>query len=113
MAREVRIVVDHANSDDPIFTVEVQTPCGSLDVMAEVSVSGRILTLTGLHIGGDSMKQWGAAGLRDIAQGVMEELDVDEIHIVGGVRTTGANPGRAARPRRLRRTPQPQATAGR
>ncbi|KQP34213.1 hypothetical protein ASF27_01205 [Methylobacterium sp. Leaf102] len=113
MACDVGIVVDHANSDDPIFTVAVQTPRGSLDVMAEVTLLGRTLVLTGLHIGGDPAEQWGAAALRDIVQGVMEQLDVDEIHIVGGVRTTGANPGRAPRPRRLRRAPQPQAAAGR
>lgn len=104
-ACKVRVVVDHANSDDPIFTVEVHTPWGSLDVMAEVTLSERVLRLDGMHIGGNPAKNWGAAALRDIAQGVMEELDVDEIHIVGGVRTTGANPGRASRPRRLRRAP--------
>ncbi|WP_267422977.1 hypothetical protein [Methylobacterium sp. GC_Met_2] len=51
----VTIVVDHANSDDPIFTVALQTPWGTLDVMAEVTLTGRFLGLVGLHIGGDPM----------------------------------------------------------
>ncbi|WP_165602107.1 hypothetical protein [Methylobacterium indicum] len=110
---KVSIVVDHAASDDPIFTVELRTPWGTLDVMAQVTLEGRSLRLDGMHIGGDASKRWGAAALRDVAQGVVEELDVDEIQLVGGVRTTGAHPGREPRPRRLRRAPQPQATAGR
>lgn len=55
MACAVTIVVDHANSDDPVFTVEVRTPWGSLDVMAEVTLSDRSLRLMGLHLGGDPM----------------------------------------------------------
>ncbi|MCJ2061828.1 hypothetical protein MKK63_03815 [Methylobacterium sp. J-088] len=46
----VTIVVDHAKSDDPIFTVALQTPWGTLDVMAEVTLTGRFLGLVGLHI---------------------------------------------------------------
>jgi hypothetical protein len=71
---------------------------------------GRSLILSGVHIQGDDVKanELGVAGLRRMTQEAMEELGVDEIIIVGAVRTTGANPGRAPRPLRFtRKIPAP------
>ncbi|EAU40970.1 hypothetical protein FP2506_18819 [Fulvimarina pelagi HTCC2506] len=107
-ADDIEIVLDPSLSDDPIFTAEIRTPLGSLDVMARVTIEGRSLALDGTHIGGDPAKTWGPAALRNLAQAVMEKLDVDEIIVVGAVRTTGANPGRTPRLRRLRRAPASQ-----
>ncbi|KQT87130.1 hypothetical protein [Aurantimonas sp. Leaf443] len=111
-ADEIEILVDGSLSEDPIFTLTIRTPAGSLDVMTRVEISGRSLALFGLHIGGDPARTWGAAALAGLARAVMEKLDVDEILVVGAVRTTGANPGRQPRPRRLRRTSAPRPSPG-
>jgi hypothetical protein len=92
-------------SDENIVVAKIATTVGTILVMAEVELTGRALTLNGLHVQGDDVRanEIGASGLRRIIQEVMEELGVDEIVIVGSVRTTGANPGRSPRPLRFAR----------
>jgi hypothetical protein len=89
-------------SEGSIATVAIKTAAGTIKIMTEVALEGRCLILLGLHIEGVDVRpnHIRGAGLRRIAQEVMEELDVDEIIIAGSVRTSGANPGRT--PRRLR-----------
>jgi hypothetical protein len=97
-------------SDENIVVARVATTLGTILVMAEVELSGRSLILSGVHIQGDDVKpnEVGVAGLRRMIHEAMEELGVDEIVIVGAVRTTGANPGRAPRPLRFtRKIPAP------
>jgi hypothetical protein len=92
-------------SDENIVVAKIATPVGTILVMAEVDLADRALTLSGLHVQGDDVRanEIGVPGLRRIIQAVMEELGVDEIVIIGSVRTTGANPGRSPRPLRFSR----------
>src|SRR5580704_7782628 len=92
-------------SDETIVVARITTTVGSILVMAEVALAEGVLTLSGVHVQGDdvSANEVGVPGLRRIIQEAMEELGVDEIVIVGSVRTSGANPGRAPRPLRFTR----------
>jgi hypothetical protein len=92
-------------SDENIVVARVATTVGTILVMAEIELSGQSLILSGVHIQGDDVKanEIGVAGLRRMIQEAMEELGVDEIVIIGAVRSTGANPGRAPRPLRFTR----------
>ncbi len=92
-------------SDENIVVARVATTVGTIVVMAEVELSGHSLILNGVHIQGDDVaaNEVGVSGLRRMIQEAMKELGVDEIVIVGAVRTTGANPGRAPRPLRFTR----------
>ena len=103
------IEIIREQSDENIVVARIATSLGSILIMAEVALAGTSLTLSGLHIQGDDVgpNEVGVAGLRRIIQEVMEELDVGEIVIVGSVRTTGANPGRAPRPLRFARKIRP------
>jgi hypothetical protein len=104
------IEIIREQSDENIVVARVAATAGTILVMAEVELSGRSLILSGVHIQGDDVKanEIGVAGLRHMIQEAMEELGVDEIVIVGAIRTTGANPGRAPRPLRFaRKIPAP------
>jgi CBS domain-containing protein len=94
------------DTSDPVTTIEVTTPHGALLIMGEPRESGRILIAAGVHISSRGVKpnDIGIANLRLIAQAIMEELDYDEIHVEGEVRTTGAKPGRRPRPLRFARS---------
>ena len=89
-------------SDETIVVARITTTAGSILVMAEVALAEGVLTLSGVHVQGDdvSTNEVGVPGLRRIIHAAMEELGVDEIVIVGSVRTSGANPGRTPRPRK-------------
>jgi hypothetical protein len=97
-------------SDENIVVARVVTSFGTILVMAEVELEDRSLILSGVHVQGDDVKanEIGVSGLRHMIQEAMEELGVDEIVIVGAVRSTGANPGRTPRPLRFTRKVPPQ-----
>jgi hypothetical protein len=99
------IEIIREQSDENIVVARVTTTVGTILVMAEVELAGRSLMLSGVHVQGDDVKanEVGVPGLRRMIQEAMEELGVDEIVIIGAVRTTGANPGRAPRPLRFAR----------
>src|SRR5262249_24438520 len=92
-------------SDDNIVVASVTTTAGTILVMAEVELVDCTLILSGVHVQGADVEanEIGVTGLRRMIQGAMEDLGVDEIVIVGAVRTTGAHPGRAPRPLRFTR----------
>ena len=96
-------------SADPVVTVFVSTPVGTLKVMAEPEKRGRTLVLHGLHMQDLEPNRIGAANLMVIARVVMEGMDVDGLVIEGGLRTTGANPGRRSRILRFARRIRPAA----
>jgi hypothetical protein len=95
-AEDIEIVLDALGTDDPVVTATIRTPLGDLEVMAEPKVIGRRLLLEGLHMHGldGGPGGFGWAGLRALAQAVMEKMDVDEIVIRGALRTSGARPAR-------------------
>ena len=61
---DIEIVMDAAMADDPIFTVEIITPTGSLQLMGEFEIGSSSIAVRGLHIGGDPAVEWGWSKLR-------------------------------------------------
>jgi hypothetical protein len=94
--RDISIVLDDEQTDDPVTAVEIMTPIGAIKVMAVVVLDDRCLTLSGLHIQpvGMSNLRFGVSNLRRLADAVMEGMGFDELRIEGAPRTTGANKGR-------------------
>ena len=89
-------------TDDPVVTIEISTPAGTIKFMAEAEEAGAVLILRGAHVQGEAVGQIGVANLRAIVRIVVERLGYDAIEIEGAARTTGANPGRI--PSRIRFT---------
>ena len=84
-----------------------------LEIMFYVHLDGRSAVLRRLDIQGAGPNTLGVAGLRGLAQWLMELLDVDELRIEGAVRTSGAGPGRRPAPLVFRRHGYPGAATGR
>lgn len=87
-----------------VVFAHIETSVGAIEVLAEIALDGRHLTLGGLHVYGINVdaNDLGTSGIRRIVREIMEDLNVDQITIEGAVRTTGAGPGRI--PRSLRFT---------
>jgi hypothetical protein len=97
-------VVFNDLTDDPIVTADIFTPAGVLQVMAEVTQSGRTLEFNECHMqGAKGANRFGVKQLLVTLRLLLEILDVDEIVARGAVRTTGAHPGRRPRDIRVRR----------
>ena len=99
-------------SDDPVVTLRIATPVGSLTFMAEPVMQGTILLLTRTHVQGAASNMIGAGNLLVIAQTVMEGMDLDGLVVEGALRTTGANPGHRPRVLRFTRRVRPAPAAG-
>jgi hypothetical protein len=99
-------------SDDPVVTLRIATPVGSLTFMAEPVMQGTILRLTRTHVQGAASNMIGAGNLLVIAQTVMEGMDLDGLVVEGALRTTGANPGHRPRVLRFTRRVRPAPAAG-
>jgi hypothetical protein len=99
---QIRFDLAEDATDHPVTTLTVDTPAGRLIVMATCLQSRRSMTLLGLHAHGETVgaNAIGAANLAVIARAFMELMDLDELVVAGGTRTTGANPSRI--PRRIR-----------
>lgn len=97
-AVDIAIKFDDEQTDDPVVTVEISTPTGTVKAMAEPedSADGRTLLLRRLHIHAINRGalQFGPGNLRKLADAVMEEFDYDETIIEGAARTTGATKDR-------------------
>jgi hypothetical protein len=75
-----------------------------LDVLARVSIAGRVLRLTDAHIGSDHGTFVGKLQrerLNALGNALKESAHVDTIIVEGGVRNTGTNSGRAPKPFRF------------
>ena len=95
--------VDELTSD-PVVTILVSTPDGTLRFMAEPEIrKGTTLLLRAVHAQDARPNAVGAANLRIVARALMERLNVDGLIVEGAVRTSGANPGRRPRPLRFTR----------
>jgi hypothetical protein len=88
-----------------VIFARIETSVGAIEILAEIALDGRHLTLGGLHVYGIDVdtNDLGIGGLRRIVREVMEDLNVDQITIEGAVRATGAGPGRTPRPLRFTR----------
>lgn len=76
-------------------------------------VEGRWACLRRMDIQGSGANSLGLAALHELAQLVMELLDVDELRIEGSTRTSGAGPGRKPAPLVFRRANRTGAETGR
>jgi hypothetical protein len=99
-------------TQDPVATITVDTPAGRLLVMAEPEQTGRSMTLHGLHVQGDAVgpNDIGTGNVTIVVRAFMEVMCLDELLVAGGIRTTGANPGRT--PARIRFTRRAVARMG-
>jgi hypothetical protein len=97
-------LVDEVTSD-PVATIEVITPGGTMTIMGEPYPIGKILVVERIHISsrGIGPNDIGIRNLRLIADVIMEAMGYDVIRLEGAIRTTGANPGRRPRPIRFAR----------
>ena len=104
---EVLIEIEEAEGHTVIATV--RTPVGTLTVLAELELVGRVLWVRGAHIQGLSPGALGRAGLNAVARKFLEEADADALVVDrldrGAVkaRTIGARPRRFPRPFRFPR----------
>jgi hypothetical protein len=89
-----------------VVTIRVEISGSELVIMGEPKETGRKLVVEKAHFGyskGGS-NSVGLKLLRDVARGLMEIMDYDELIIEGEIRTTGANPGQRPNPLRFTRT---------
>ncbi|WP_187830075.1 hypothetical protein [Siccirubricoccus phaeus] len=104
--REIEVELVASETEHPIATLLVATPADRLRLMGVPEWIGRRITLRRAHIQADhgfGPNSLGPAGMRHLALLVMEVLDVDELVLVGEIRTTGAGPGHRPRPYRFTR----------
>jgi hypothetical protein len=94
------------DSEGDVVTLEFETATGSVLVMAEVHLAGRTAYASELHIHSNDRGKnaFGWVQLRTFAWAALDLLGDDYVELVirGGVRTSGARPGR--RPGDLRFT---------
>jgi hypothetical protein len=112
-SNDIRFQLADDDTDHPIVTLHIETPAGRLYAMAVVERLGRCIALLGLHVHGDrtAVNQVGSGNLRRVARAFMEVFDVETLLVTGGIRTTGARPGKGSR--RLRFTRRRSADLGR
>ena len=111
--RDISFVLDDEAADHPVATLRIATPAGRLFAMANILAIGRSILVAGLHVHGerDFANRVGAANLLVLVQAFMEVMDVDELVVAGGIRSTGAKPGKT--PRHIRFTRRPDDHLGR
>jgi hypothetical protein len=85
-----------------VLHLECESRRGTIEVITGLRIEGDTAYLDGLHVGGPGTGAWGIAELRRCARELGRELGVRRLVIHGGVRTSGANPGRVPRPIVLR-----------
>lgn len=104
-ADDIQIELEDELTDGPVVTARIITPEGALQVMAEIEWRGRELVLDRLHMHGETLlpNELGPHRLRQLAQALIEWMDLDALVINGAVRTSGAHRGRLPRPLRFTR----------
>lgn len=83
-----------------VVHLEITSGGKTYEVIANVQRDGGRLVLDGAHIEGSGAEQFGAGMLREIrdaARQFAEEQGATEVTVNPGIRTSGANPGRAMR----------------
>jgi hypothetical protein len=110
-SRDILFEIVDDMTDDPVVTVRVGTPAGSLTFVAEPVVMGTTLLLRGTHVQDGLPNKVGAGNLVLIAQALMEGMGFDGLVVEGAIRTTGANPGRRPRIMRFARRFKPSGRA--
>jgi hypothetical protein len=97
MWSNTQITIEIEDCEHPVILVKIVTPAGTVDLVGEVAIDGRIMKIDGAHVGGLSPGKLGRAGLNAVGRKLLEVADVDEILIQGGARSTGRRPGTVPR----------------
>jgi hypothetical protein len=102
---QIAIAVNESLTDEEagVWTFTVNVPGYTLRVMGElteVSPDRKKAVLSGVHVEGAKPNEIGVTNLRMIGDRFCEVNGYDELVVQGGIRTTGASPGRV--PGRLR-----------
>jgi hypothetical protein len=93
------------DEDGNTVLFKIGTPSGVIEVLAEVVIDDRCVTLIGTHIESTiGPNALGPATLRAFVLLLLQRMDLDEITIEGAARTTGANPGHTPKPIRFSRS---------
>jgi len=71
---------------------------GEVGVITGIRQEGQDLILSSLHMDGPGAGSVGVATLRNLARVLGRHYNASRVIVWGGVRTTGANPGRVPRP---------------
>ncbi len=87
-----------------VLIVELRDGERVVEILADLAIEGRVVTLSGFHAVGSGTNRIGAATLLALARWTVEVMDLDELRIEGATRTSGANPGHDPRPLVFRRT---------
>ena len=102
----LRILDFEIESGDVAF-VRLARGAAEIEAMFYAHLTGRVAMFSRLDIQGAGPNTPGWTALRELAQSVMELLDVDELRIEGAARTSGAGPGRRPAPLVFRRVGNP------
>jgi len=95
--RAIRILEESGG----VIHLEVKTAQGTYEVISNITREGDKVVLEGAHIQGSGSGQFGPGLLKELraaARQFMEQEGVSAVEVRPGVRTSGANPGRAMRP---------------
>jgi hypothetical protein len=109
-AADIEIERESELTDHPVATARITIPMGGLLVMAEAELQRRELRLDRLHTHGETLRpnELGPHRLRQIANALIERMDLDAIIVKGANRTSGARRGNFPRPLRFARKSYPQ-----
>jgi hypothetical protein len=101
MWSEADVTVEIDQVDRDVMIVVITTPVGRLQIIGEITQTGRVLHVRKAHVEGLHPGALSRSGLNALGRKLLVEADVDQIIIEGGTRTTGKNPGRPPRPFRF------------
>ena len=71
---------------------------GDIEIMSNMSQEGEVLSLRNTHIEGPGAGSLGLKQVRSLARTLGKQFNAKVVKIYGGIRTTGANPGKTPRP---------------
>lgn len=92
-----RLLVRLVERDGDVVELEASTPSGTIRAITRLIRDGDDLILSGFHIDGQGAGSSGLRLLRELAKDLGRQHGALRVIIFGGVRTTGANPGRFPR----------------
>ncbi|HVA50374.1 MAG TPA: hypothetical protein VNH11_28730 [Pirellulales bacterium] len=80
----------------------VASGASTVTAIAEMELTGDTLTLRGMHVDGAGRGSSSLGELREMVRELGRQQGAKEVVILGGMRTTGANPGKLPRPIKIR-----------
>jgi hypothetical protein len=84
--------------DGDVVELSATTDHGEVRIITGIIQEGDDLILSGLHVDGPGAGTCGPRLLRELARDLGSQFGAKRVIVHGGIRTTGANPGRVPRP---------------